>query len=524
MLAPDIQSHLVFQYLSAGLSVIPIERGTKHPSPILPRRSWKRYQETRASVEEASGWLAADPDCNWALAMNKDINCADADDVPLAQWVLGNPYHPVLRGAPVRRSGRGKAHLFFKPVDESTTTVWHLLPGRLAGDVKGAGSYVLVPPSRLPGYQPYANVAGSLRNLPTISNRQQWLDEIVQAFLAANPGESGPRLDKSSKVILVLDDERRTRVEVRVRALGLKAKILDTLFKPGNQDPGTRHWPNMDPDSHSEIDMAVCCELIRKGWQFAEIEEVFAATLVGAACYARETRANHGQGYLYQTYQNAKDEVEKARQAASQAQGANFKVTDVRRTRSLNEAYYHLRVESLRNPAQWGWIVISHEDLLSEPVFTKACLAPPLNLLPEFLASQQGRNYRSFVAAYLAMVSDETVLPEGVAQTSRLMVIIKEALAVRVVARSGQPQSYGEAGVTGWRKDQVYYLRFSKVHDAVLGKSPNTRSKETYDALKLIGSVQAIVWNWPDHEPEQIIRLEVLPPGSGPQPVYEPDT
>src|SRR6516162_396709 len=105
LLAPDPREHLAYRYLELVVSIIPCERGTKLPSPVLPRRKWGEYMHRLARVEEVEAWLRADPACNWGLVCGPNGVCADADDMPLSEWLLANPNHPALRGASLHRSG-----------------------------------------------------------------------------------------------------------------------------------------------------------------------------------------------------------------------------------------------------------------------------------------------------------------------------------------------------------------------------------------------------------------------------------
>lgn len=514
MSAPDPRGHPAYAYIEAGLTIIPCERGKKSPSPVLPRKQWKQYQTRQPSFDEVDSWLAYDSLHNWGLVCGQNSVCADADDLPLAQWLLSNPTHPVLRGAALHRSGRNKAHVLFRTSGPCPSTVWHMLPGRNAGELRGDGNYVLVPPSALDGHGRYERVVGSLRGLPTIDNVQDYLNQITAAFLAGNPDQIGPPLNTSNRNIMLLSDERKGEVIVRVRALGLKKKILDTLLQPGNQDPGTRHWTELRDPSHSAIDFAVCCELVRKGWAFAEIEETFAATLVGDACYANRDRDNHGQGYLLRTYENAQKEVEKQNQAARQAQGANFKVLEATKTQSTEEARYRLLIESTSGPGKRGFVTVTHTQLLNEAQFVTACFGPPLSFVPQFLAAQAGKGFRDFASAVENMVSETSKVPEGADRLGHLAFLARRALE-RLADRA--PQSKLDTHNLGWREGPVYWIRLSHLVMAIRASDRGMSAEDMPRVFDLLGPWSSYRQAWGDGSAEQVIRLEVIPPGSGPR-------
>ena len=517
MFAPE-RSHRAYAYLQAGLRVIPCERGQKTPSYALPGRQWKRYQAQAPSEDEVDGWLASDPDCNWGLICGDGLFNADADDVPLAQWLLANPQHPVLRGAALHRSGRGKAHLFFRTAGPTRSTVWRLLPGRKAGDLRGDGEYVLVPPSRLDGGGAYELVSGSLRALPLISDPEAYLAQITSTFLDENPDQKGAPPDLSNKRVLSLSDEQKAAAVSRVSRLGLKKKILDTLLIPGNQDPFTKHWMDLADPSHSAIDFHVVCELVRKDWGFDEIEEVFAACLVGDACYRNLGRANHGQGYLLATFNNAKRDVDAERTAARQARGDNFVVTRAVRTQTENEAYYHLDIQTTHTPPRRGQIDLSSDELLDQRAVIRACFRPPLHFTPTFLRAHQGKDFILFSAAVEGMVSETTRGPEGSGRLGYLAALARQFIRSRLYVVSADPQTPEDIRALGWRSGETtYHLRLIELYKGIRPQERNLQPREALDALARLGAYHTEHHRWPNGDLEEFIVLDMLPPGSGPR-------
>jgi len=372
---------------------------------------------------------------------------------------------------------------------------------------------VLVPPSRLDGHGEYTRVVGSLRELPTILDVQSYLRAITDAFLQDNPTQTGPHLDHNSKTVLVLDADMHMNVINRVRGLGLKKKILDTLLQPGNQDPGTRHWTQLADPSHSAIDFAVVAELIRKGWAFAEIEETFTVTLVGDACYKNTSRPNHGQGYLLATYDNAKRQVEAEQQAARQAQGANFRVAEALKAFNGDEARYRLRLENPQGQ-NLGWVTVTNTELLNEAQFVAACFKPPTSFIPEMLAAQQGKGFRSFAKAVDAMVSETMRLPEGSDKYGHLGYLARQAIS-RLPDRI--PADRLDTQNLGWRQGQVYYLRAAPLVMAIRASDRGMGPGDITQVMDTLGPWSQINHRWPSGEAEYVIRLDLLPPGPGPK-------
>lgn len=513
---PD-RAHLAYAYLRAGLSIIPCERGLKTPSHVLPGQHWKPYQERQPTEAELDAWLAFDPECNWGLVCGQGLICADADDRPLAQWLLEHPTHPALHGAAVQRSGSGKAHLMFRTSDEDRTTVWDVSPGRRAGEVKGRGSYVLVPPSKLDGAGSYDKVYGSLNALPTLPDVPAYLQGVVAAYLAEHPTQPAAEFhDYSSRRVLSLDDDQRDAVVSRIKALGLKTKITDTLFKPGFQDPGTRHWP--PTHTHSEIDCAVVCELVRKGLDFGGVREVYAATLVGDARY-RGSVGSTGDGYLQRTFDDARRRVEAAAQQARAARGDNFVVLDATRTRSDTEAYYHLSLEIAENPPRRGAIDLGHKELLNAQAWTEVC-AGTLDFVPTFLRAHKGNDFKLLAAAVMGMCSDTTRLPEGAGRASYLCAVARQVIRSRLfVARPALPQAPEDTGSLGWQFNGKYYLRLVELYRGVKAQEQSAKPMEVYSLIDKLGRHDTQFLRWPGGAVEQFIVLDLVLPGSGPTPV-----
>lgn len=126
-------------YLDMGLSVIPIDQGTK-----IPMVKWKEYQTRLPTHAEASSWP-------WdAMAMLTGVGSGyvvvDCDTREAgAFWSRYRTRTPM-----VAKTKRG-FHFFYQMVSPVRSDVGIPLAEGLSYDVKGMSSYVLVAPS--PGYR-----------------------------------------------------------------------------------------------------------------------------------------------------------------------------------------------------------------------------------------------------------------------------------------------------------------------------------------------------------------------------------
>jgi|SRR5215472_4900898 len=505
--------HAAYHYLDAGISLIPIHSGLK--TPLV---KWAEFMQRAPTYDEMQFWLQEYPDCNWAIVCGNGIGCGDVDDQSAADWILANPTSPLLQGACVVRSGRGRVHVWFRYPMDLKSSAWHLLPGRKMGEVRADKNYVLVPPSALAGWGPYQRVAGSFRTLPTIADPDGYLKGIVATYLSENPEQSVNGPNTTSKRILRLNAHQTSIVHSRVREAQFKGKVLDTLFKRGNQDPGTRHWDKLKDNSHSAIDFAICAEFIRKGWAFDDVEEVFACTLVGEACYQRETRANHGLSYLWSTYQNADADVMREKAAAAQAKGANFQVLEAVLFDTGDDKHYTLVIVKQPEDGIRYTVRVTAKQLGSETLFRDACQAQA-RLFPRFNANQTGRAFTFFSEAVDRMVTDITHPMEVLTDLGLLKSRIKTILN-HIPKRDSEPQTKGEAHGLGWRVGDVYWVRLGTVVERLITSKaidPKGGGVMVNRAISEIGHAVREPRYWPDvQESEEVLRITVQPAGRPP--------
>jgi len=160
----------ILDLVDAGLSIIPIERGAKHPPEGF---KWRRYQDAPATRNQVQQWQEEYPGCNWAAvwgAVSGGVIAVDIDSPAAFGWCSNqggfNQNWPVWyatgRVRKITVPGGGEL------TDWSTETAWQYLfklPAELA-DVRGInphpgveircnGQYSVLPPSVHPSGKRY---------------------------------------------------------------------------------------------------------------------------------------------------------------------------------------------------------------------------------------------------------------------------------------------------------------------------------------------------------------------------------
>lgn len=517
-----MQEHIAFRYLAAGASIIPLQRRDKRPfTSILPNDSWATYQQRRASAQEVAGWIQHGAE-NWGLIcglVSGRAYCGDVDIMDMSHWVLDDPHRPVFRGACIVRSGSGKAHVWFRSKTKVLSGVWYLTnrAQNHAGDIRGDGrgnagpSYMVVPPSLHPDTgEAYRVVAGDFENLPDVSDGDAFLRAIGDAYLADVPTAGGKYVQSNDRDILVLSDVEKTDVLGGIRSLGLKKKIVDTLLVPGNQFPGSRHWP--DKPSHSEIDQAVVLELARKGLDFPAVERIFACAELGAETYRNKSRPNHGYGYLKYGFDKARAQVEREKTAARTASGANFKVEHVTVTElGPKQSVYHLEL-SIPDPldpnaeAAIKFVDVNDTDIFDERIFSKA-VGLQLRWLPQFTNAQRGHNFADFTSSIMKMVEDIVIAPREVTEAGYLASVLWRML--KPMRSQNMPTTPGEVSSLGWRVGDEYYFRLLDISTRLRGQVHPLKGESLLHAMQMLGSMSMAWHTYADGEREQFTRLVI---------------
>jgi len=135
-------------YLESGFSIIPVSKDKK---PLL---SWKKYQETRASVEEINKWCSSDKLTGFGIVTGKisGIIVLDIDE--------GADYKELDLPKTVSvKTGGGGLHFYFKY--PTSCDIGNFSGFRHKMDIRGEGGYVIAPPALHPS-----------------GNRYEWLNDL----------------------------------------------------------------------------------------------------------------------------------------------------------------------------------------------------------------------------------------------------------------------------------------------------------------------------------------------------------
>ena len=131
------------EYLNRGFSLIPLKNNSK-----VPAIRWKRYQYTKASLEEIEKWFITFDDPNIALITGKELIVIDADDPSkLPELFKLLPEAEKTTRVKTKRC----FHFYFsnngKQKIRSTKNLFNL-----GIELKANGNYVVAPPSKIDNF------------------------------------------------------------------------------------------------------------------------------------------------------------------------------------------------------------------------------------------------------------------------------------------------------------------------------------------------------------------------------------
>lgn len=174
------------ELLALGLPVLAVEPGDKRPHRRLAPNGYKSASTDSATVR---GWLADDPSMNLGVATGNGVVVLDLDSPEAHAWWTGQcaAYDLDEHLVPASTTGRG-SHLWFALPGSETVpcTAGRLAPGV---DIRGAGGYVVAPPSIHPNgtkYRWLRPIAGELPPIP------DWLLHLIHEAAAKPVVESPP--------------------------------------------------------------------------------------------------------------------------------------------------------------------------------------------------------------------------------------------------------------------------------------------------------------------------------------------
>jgi hypothetical protein len=142
---------LAEQYLGRGLSIIPIQPGTKKPA--VP--SWTEYQRRRATPDEVLEWFGNDETIGVGIVLGSVSGVVALDD-DVSEYTAATTFDTAPLATPTVKTGRGGFHRFLE-WREGLPNRFDICPGVT---LRGEGHYVVAPPSIHPNGTPYSWLIG----------------------------------------------------------------------------------------------------------------------------------------------------------------------------------------------------------------------------------------------------------------------------------------------------------------------------------------------------------------------------
>ncbi len=299
-----------FGYLERGISILPLRGDSKRPYG-----KWRRWMSERMTETQAqSWWQYIKPTPNVGIiggAISGGLVILDIEPEHV-EFVLGKIGDTISTATPRVRTARGGLHLYYNGGEGCGKL---RVAGRLVGDVRGEGGYVVAPPSTTPD--------GAYVWL----QRQRWHTEDL--LLVPKWAEARLSVSVGSR------HAPPPPVGVRWDPSDLDAYLPAYLRRCIHE--GFRRGGAFD--SPSELDFRVMCEVIHAGAHWDSIKSFFAAYPFGVNVDRHHLR---DPNYLLGTYNTAKacvaDELDSAVDVhCFRVVSANGRIVGGARTRALVE-------------------------------------------------------------------------------------------------------------------------------------------------------------------------------------------
>jgi hypothetical protein len=282
-------------YIEAGLSVLPIRRGSKQPDgrllPLVSRDgedkpSWTPYQSRHAHPDELERWFAWREPAGIGIiggAISGGLCILDLESwEAYDQWrsnadvLLGEDF--VVR-LPTVQTGKGY-HVYFRTANPGGNHKLAMQDKQVIAETRGEGGYVLAPPTVHPDtQQPYATIQGNLTDIPTLTEGEARavLDAaralVTEDHLAstATGGKSGGVIEHFNQAytittILERNSYRQERTGRYIRPGGERSSILIVDGKSlhyNTNDPLYSEAPGGKPHAHTAF--SAYCTLEHSG-------------------------------------------------------------------------------------------------------------------------------------------------------------------------------------------------------------------------------------------------------------------
>lgn len=191
------------QYALGGLPVFPVHSigdngrctcGRDCPSPGKHPLTRNGVKDATTDIEQIAQWWLEWPWANLALATGGLIYVVDIDGSEgMAAWVaLCQRHDTPPKHTRVSITGGGGRHLFYRPPDpDLRNTHWRVGPKI---DTRGAGGYVLLPPSWHISGRRYEWPAEAMDTMPMPG----WLVDLIRPSLATPPRQPTVRYGETT--------------------------------------------------------------------------------------------------------------------------------------------------------------------------------------------------------------------------------------------------------------------------------------------------------------------------------------
>jgi hypothetical protein len=147
-------------------------------------------KDASANSSTIEGWRQRWPLANWAERTD-EVNRIDIDLPEVAEAIAQDAALP--NETELVRTPRGGLHISVTSRRPTQGGPLYLQDGRKLGDLKAAGGYVLIPPSRI-GDRHYQPLSPGHGRVMTVDDPREWLAEVLPAFRFAlaeqHPGTS----------------------------------------------------------------------------------------------------------------------------------------------------------------------------------------------------------------------------------------------------------------------------------------------------------------------------------------------
>lgn len=199
-------------YLAAGLSVIPVQRGTKRP--LI---KWGEFQTRRPTEAEVAAWWRHWPEAGVGIVCGAVSSLVVVDFDPRNGDGLQALAHRLPPTPTVETGGGGRHSYFSLSPGERLPKLPNLLPGV---DLQAEASCVIAPPSIHPSGRRYRWHPGLAVGETPLAPLPSIIRQLVTLHLQREEGDRSPRKRGGLTSVFTLDSVLSTLRRVRRCGVG----------------------------------------------------------------------------------------------------------------------------------------------------------------------------------------------------------------------------------------------------------------------------------------------------------------